>query len=204
MEAATFSGHTQLSLIFPDANLPSLFMEDLLRKREGVIRFSDVRLIRAENPKVELERLHKYYVERTFVTQEYEEQVMEREVKKILKSWKISSDFVEKRLSDGVYSRNFPFVKFENGKARKVIKPISLRKTRPETIIEHANSWAYAISRLHSAAIVPNKVFLPVKAPEESTDKINRAFNEAKIMLEESGAILSDLNDHAALESYLN
>ncbi|WP_051927693.1 DUF3037 domain-containing protein [Ruegeria halocynthiae] len=203
MRYATLGEHGQMTLDFPEASLPRLFLQELLRKREGVIRFSNARMSIAEDPDVELQRLYKYYVDKDFVTPMYAEQIMEREIRGKLKKWHVSNDYVERRITDGVYGRRFPFVKISGDRAVSVIKPISLAQERPESIIEHANKWSFALKRFQKAGKLPTDIFLPVKQPVLQDSTRNDAYHEALQMLRNTGALVSETHQEAALQKYL-
>lgn len=187
MKRSTNRNPKQLALAFEDMTVANLLLQELLRKREGVIRFDKVRMTVASNPKAELERLYGYYVDRNFVTPQYIEQVMEKEVRATLKYLNVSEQYTEARLSDGVYQARFPFVNLSNGVARHTIKPISLAQERPEAIIEHANKWAYALKRLRASGKIDGDVLFPVRPPEGGAKSRCDAFEEGKELLESEG-----------------
>lgn len=203
MKRFTNNDMSQLALTFEDMSVSNLLMQELLRKKEGVIRFDKLRMAIAENPKKELERLYAYYVDRSFATPQYIEQVLEKEVRESLKELNISDRYIEARLHDGVYQARLPFVRYHDGKVQHAIKPISLSQERPEAIIEHANKWAYAISRLKEAGKISGKVLFPARAPDTDKDARYSAFREAKELLEKVGGKVVPTTEAAKLKQFV-
>ncbi len=188
MRSATTRERTQLALNFGEKSLTNLLLQEITRKKEGVVRFSEVRMVLAKDAEAELDRLYRYYVDREFATPQYIEQVMEKEVRSSLKTLGLSERYTEARLQDGVYQARFPFVELQDGAALYVIKPISLSQERPESIIEHGNKWSYAVHRLTKAGKIRGPVLFPIRAPETGDDRRYSAFREACEMLRTSGA----------------
>lgn len=189
MRSSTNRAISQLALNFSEDSITNLMLHELTRKKEGVVRFSELRMVVAKDPAVELDRLYRYYVDRDFATPQYVEQIMEREIRSSLKTLGLADDFREARLKDGVYQARFPFVRMHQNSAEDVIKPISLSQERPESIIEHANKWSYAVRRLKRASVIKGKVLFSIKEPEEANSARVDAFREAKNMLERDGDI---------------
>lgn len=177
----------QLALNFEDRSLTNLLLEELTRKKEGVVRFSELRMVLTKDPREELERLYRYYVDREFATPQYVEQIMEKEVRSSLKSLGLADRYSEVRLRDGVYKARFPFVSMNRDFADDVIKPISLSQERPESIIEHGNKWSYAVRRLRDAKVIRGSVLFPIKPPDETSASRFDAYLEARDMLEREG-----------------
>lgn len=178
----------QPSFQFKDQSVANLMLQELLRKREGMIRFSEIRMTVANDAASELDRLNRYYVDKEFITPVYTELVMEREIRQSLKALEMSGRYSAVRLRDGVYQAKFPFVhQSDTGIADSIIKPISLSQERPETIIEHANKWAYALKRLRTARRIQGEVLFPVRKPEQETPSRYAAYLEARELLESEG-----------------
>ena len=53
----------QPSFQFKDQSVANLMLQELLRKREGMIRFSEIRMTVANDAASELDRLNRYYVD---------------------------------------------------------------------------------------------------------------------------------------------
>ncbi|ULB09169.1 DUF3037 domain-containing protein [Cereibacter azotoformans] len=198
MRSATTRDSKQLALNFEGKSLTNLILQEITRKKEGVIRFSEVRMVLAKDANAELERLYRYYVDREFATPQYIEQIMEKEVRASLKTLGVADRYTEARLQDGVYQARFPFVELQNGLAHGVIKPISLSQERPESIIEHGNKWSYAVHRLKKVGKIRGSVLFPMRAPEAGDERRYSAYLEACELLRSSGAhvaLSTDVSD---------
>jgi Protein of unknown function (DUF3037) len=202
MKRLTNFNAKQLSLNFGNKAIAVLLLQELLRKKEGVIRFSDIRMSVTSDPEAEVERLYKYYVEKDFVTPQYVEQLLEKSIRSQLKALSAEDRFVEMKLTDGPYQARFPFVRMANGAVTGAIKPISLSQERPEAIIEHANKWSYALRRLKKAGVLPSSILLPAKMPDSGAKRA-AAYHEAAAMLLDAGGYVVSEKDTNALKDYI-
>ncbi len=104
---------------------------EIVRPRETIIKFSDTRVVLADNPKKKLDELFAYYVGRSFVTKEYRETVLTRGIRKWLTSANIADRFIKAQVGDEKYHWNFPFVEYKNDHPIKIIKPLFLGHEEP-------------------------------------------------------------------------
>jgi hypothetical protein len=204
MKRVASVGRGQTSFDFPEANLPKLFFQDLLRRREGIIRFGETRLIMTDAPEQEIDRLFRYYVESDFVTPQLAEALLVKEIRTQLNDWGVAKSYAEHRLGGPVYTRSFPFVKMVDGQATAVIKPLSFKKERAETIIEHANTWSYALRRLRDEGTLPGDALVPLEVPTVDDLRKIEAMNEAADMIKESGFDTVRHDDWAKIRSYVD
>ena len=68
----------------PDIVLARNLFAEVVRPREAMLQFADQRVVLAEDPKAKLLQLFDHYVERNFVTKEYQERLLENNVRKLL------------------------------------------------------------------------------------------------------------------------
>lgn len=71
---------------------------EIVRPRETVIKFSEPRPVLAEDAHATLEELYGYYVDRNFVTREYQEAVLERGLRKWLTNARLGDRFTRSEL----------------------------------------------------------------------------------------------------------
>ena len=104
----------------------NIFIE-LTRPRETMLRFDGVRVKLTEAPERELEGLFLHYVERTFVTKKYQEQLVEEAVRKVLKTGKLNERYKKYIFgSNDTYHATFPFVYLkERAGTGNLNKPLS-------------------------------------------------------------------------------
>lgn len=156
----------------------------LVKDREGVIVYSEVRSALHVDPSVFLDELFDHYVSRDFVDQEYREAAMAKTLKASLKSAGLAQMFTRRKYSDDLYSFSIPFVSLNKDEKSLAIKPLFLGQERPERIIDHANKWAYAVDRLRHQ--LPHRITFSVEGPREEGPSA-RAFREATLMLGKAG-----------------
>ncbi|MCW1843456.1 DUF3037 domain-containing protein [Prosthecomicrobium hirschii] len=162
----------QLSL-FKSPDLEWSF-DELTRPREGVFDFGSQRLFVCENLSEGLSVLFSYYVKRSFLSNAYREQILEREVRESLKSASLDNRFKPERLADGAYEVEFPFVEAEPKLgAGRVIKPLHLGQRDPTRIIDHGAKWRYAVERLrkHGKLNATDAVLFPVEGPTDASSE---------------------------------
>lgn len=154
--------------------------QELIRPRETIVRFSEQRVVLAENPEQTLADLYDFYVGRNFVTKEYQETVLEKGVKKLLEQRDLAQRFTKHRIEDQLYGVTFPFVEQKDGDAIRVIKPLFLGQTDSTAIIEHGGRWRLKVDQLRKRHLLKGPVLFPVKGPEpgQAHDIRREAFEE--------------------------
>ncbi len=111
---------------------------ELIRPRETILRFSESRTILAECPHQTLKKLYSYYVERDFLTKQYRERVLEKNVRKWLHDAHLDRLFTQVDVGDDVYRAKFPFVQQEGNLPVKIIKPLNLGQVHIPAHCEHS------------------------------------------------------------------
>lgn len=159
---------------------------ELVRPRETIMRFGELRTMLTENPDATLEKLFGFYVERNFVNKEYRETVMEKGVRKLLVQTNLAEYFVRKEIGDAEFHVAFPFVALRDEKPNTVIKPLNLGQDDPTRIRERGNEWQFRIKELTKRNYLPPHVLFAVEGPEQ-TGKHKLAFHDAFEMLEQTG-----------------
>jgi len=165
-----FVEHADIGRNF-DYNFVNKIFIELTRPREVMIRFDAVRPLLTEDPKQKLEELFAFYVERNFVTPVYQEGLIEKNVRNVLKSADLIGKYKRETLGNQeAYHATFPFVYMEDGYARKVIKPLNLAHNDPALIFDHGWAWMGKIKKLRDMELLHDDVLLAVKGPR-SVDK---------------------------------
>ena len=136
-------------------NFAAGLFDEIIRPRETILRFGKLRTILTENPKETLKELFGYYVERNFVTKEYQETALEKGVRKLLTVEKLGDRFVKATVGNDEYHTNFPFVEQKNGHPIKIIKPLHLAQDEPSKILEHGGAWLFRIQQLKKRGLLP-------------------------------------------------
>lgn len=155
--------------------------QELIRPRETIIRFSEQRVVLAENPEQTLSELYEHYVGRSFATKEYQETILEKGVKKLLEQRNLARRYTKRRIEDQLYGVTFPFVAQNEGDAVRAIKPLFLGQADSTAIIEHGGRWKLKIEQLRKRHLFTGPVLFPVKGPELDDTRSVRgeAFEEA-------------------------
>ncbi|MBI5461700.1 MAG: DUF3037 domain-containing protein [Gammaproteobacteria bacterium] len=162
-----------------------LFTE-VTRPRESIVRFSETRLVLAEDPKEKLKELFAFYIERNFVTKEYKEIVLERGVRKWLLDARIADRFDRMKVGDDEYQATFPFVEQHENRPAKIIKPLNLTQDTSSKILEHGGNWWFKIRELQKRHTLPDKVLFAVEGPA-TQGPMGNAYHEVVEMLRETG-----------------
>jgi len=173
---AGYNSNGQTRFEFSQTDNAEHLFQALTKDREGIIRFSDVRFVMAENPKTKLDELFDYYVKRNFANSIYREGLLERHVRNLLKLKEINRNFKQQSFGDGLYSATFPFVEMIDDKPVKILKPLYLGQDNPTRILDHSNKWLFTIKRLKK--FLPRDVVFAVEGPDGQSLQ-QRAFEEA-------------------------
>ena len=174
-------------LKFNDVDFAKGMFAEIIRPRETMIKFSEPRAILADDLKETLAELYGHYVERTFVTRDYQEAVLERGVRKWLYTAGVAERFERAELGNDEYHVIFPFVEQREEHAIKAIKPLHLGHNQATKIIEHGGQWLFRINQLRKRKKLPDSVLFAVQGPQEDGPTAN-AYHEIIEGLQDAGA----------------
>lgn len=163
----------------PDLTLARNLFAELVRPREAMLQFADQRIALADDPKAKLDALFDHYVERNFVTKEYQERLLENNVRRLLFGARVGTEYRREKIGTADFAVNFPFVCMTGGKAERVIKPLYLAQGDSTKILTHGGQWVDKIRRLRKRQALPADVLFPVTAPTENS-KPYEAFEEIR------------------------
>lgn len=163
----------------PDVRLAVDLFAELVRHREAILQFDERRVVLADDPKAKLNALYDFYVERNFVTKEYQERLLESSIRKLLFRAQVAENYRQEKLGDADFAVNFPFVRMAEGHADRVIKPLYLAQNDTTKIITHGGQWVDKIRRLRKRQALPESVLFPVTAPLLNT-RAYLAFEEIR------------------------
>lgn len=166
---------------------------EIIKPRETMLRFSDSRVVMAEEPRAKMLALFEYYVERNFVNREYQEQILERGVRGWLRDAKLLNQFHAGRVGNDEYHAQFPFVAGPDDKPEKIIKPLNLDYAEASKIIDHGGQWVVRINALRKRQLLPRQVLFAVNGPVDSTAR-GKARREVVDELEDAGVIVAPYN----------
>ncbi|MFV2058484.1 MAG: DUF3037 domain-containing protein [Thiohalomonadales bacterium] len=169
-----------------DINFATGLFKEIIRPRETIIRFDNMRTVLAGDPKETLKELFGYYVERNFVTKEYQETVLEKGVRKLLYDQKMSDRFVKAIVGNDEYHTNFPFVERRNEHPVKIIKPLHLAHEEPSKILDHGGAWLFRINQLKKLGLLPSKVLFTISGPDADGNRC-KAYKDIESGLLETG-----------------
>ena len=161
----------------PDVVLARNLFAEVVRPREAMLQFADQRVVMAEDPKAKLLQLFDHYVERNFVTKEYQERLLENNVRKLLFNAQVGARYQREKVGTEDFAVNFPFVDMVEGKAERVIKPLYLAQGDSTKILTHGGQWVDKVRRLRKRNALPPNVLFPVTQPAANT-KPYHAFQE--------------------------
>lgn len=178
----------------PNITLARNLFAELVRPRETMLQFAEQRVVLADNPKEKLGQLFDHYVERNFVTKEYQERLLESAVRKLLYRGQVGSRYQREKIGTPDFSVNFPFVLMADGKAQRIIKPLYLAQGDSTKILNHGGQWVDRVRRLRKRHALPNDVLFPVTAPQINS-KAYDAFAEIRDDLRSVNVQIAPAND---------
>lgn len=159
---------------------------EIVKPRETIVRFGNIRTILADDPAKTLKELFGYYVERNFVTKEYKETILEKGIRKLLYNAEVGDRFLRATIGNDEYHASFPFVEQENEQPVKIIKPLHLRQDEPSKILDHGGAWLFRINQLKKRHLLPDKVLFTLDGPDGNTNR-SKAFRDIEESLLETG-----------------
>jgi hypothetical protein len=162
-----------------DADLVRHLFAELTRPREAMMRFDAVCVVLADDPVQKFDELFGHYVERNFATKAYQEQLLEKNVRRALADAKLGKQYRPETLGDtNTYHTRLPFVHKENGRAVKAIKPLHLAHEDPAQIYDHGWAWLGKVEKLRALKLLPDRVLFPVQGPAETDGKRFEMYQE--------------------------
>lgn len=167
----------------------------LIHPREAIVRFGRERVVLADDPAAELQRLYAHYVERSFATPEYVEVTIEKRLRAVLNRVTPDHPFRAERVGDEDYYANFPLVQKVDGVMRKVIKPFNLGHEQTVDIYEHGEKWIAKIKHLRRKSLLPDDILFAVSPP--AVDDIRRRTAADEICTELAGLGVQTLDQDA-------
>lgn len=167
-----------------------LFTE-IVRPREAVLKFSEPHPILAADPKAAVAELYGHYVERTFVTREYQEAVLEKGIRRLLYQARISERFSRVEVGNDEYHATFPFVEKQDERAVKVIKPLHLDHAQPSRILDHGGQWLFRIQTLKKRGLLPSRVLFAIRSPESQDSRSAAAREIAESLIDNGVEVLA-------------
>ena len=185
-----------------DTEFAARLFNEVVRPRESVIRFSEVRSALAEDPKKKLKALFAFYVGRNFVTRERKQAALESEVRRWLFQADLGQRFHQAEIGDEEYHARFPFVERVSERPVKVIKPLYLGHLEPTQIIDHGGTWAVKLDELRHRGKLPRRVLFAVEGPGEGDDRLDHAFRRAVGRLEDAGAMVANHDERERLLAF--
>lgn len=176
--------------------------DDLVRPREALFRFSAVRAVMAESPQSKLNELFDHYVEHDFATPEYQEKLIEKAVRGVLRRGGLGDRYQSTKLGVEGLQFKVPFAELDaDGKALRVIKPMHLAYDDPVRILDHGNQWLGRLRHLERVKAMPKSMLLAVTQPPVEADGFG-AFEEVRRDLANMGAVFAASNDEQALLNF--
>lgn len=175
----------------------SLFGE-LTRPREAIFQFDEPRLSLAEDPNAKLQELFEHYVERNFVNKEYQERLLESNVRNLLFRAKIGNEYQRHKIGNDEFAVNFPFVHMADEKPARIIKPLFLAHADTTRLLTHGGQWVDRVRRLRKRNALPDDVLFPITAPAQATRQFN-AFEEIKTELADLQVQIASASDEAQI-----
>ena len=152
----------------PDGNVPAIVQQTfagLTRPREALLRFSEVRVVLADDAEKMLDKLFACFVERDFVNRQYHDKVLERGVRDVLKRANLRDYFKPAEIGNEYLHIHVPFVHLRDGQPTLAIKPLDLAKDEPNQVFEHGGHWVDRVRRLQKHKLLPDGMLFAVKEP---------------------------------------
>lgn len=183
----------------PNIELARNLFDELVRLRDAMLQFDAPRVVLADEPKTKINELFEHYVERNFVTKEYQERLLENNLRKLLLSAQVGHAFRQEKIGSADFAVNFPFVHMEGGLPTKVIKPLYLGQTDSTKVLTHGGQWVDKVRRLRKRGALPDRVLFPLTAPAPNTRAFH-AYEEIRDDLVKTSVLVVS---HAAEEEIL-
>lgn len=162
----------------PKKALAKHLFTELVRPREAMIRFDEPRVVLTDEPDEKLIELYEHYVERNFATKQYQEKLIERQVRDVLRQADLMKIYGPETLGNTAYHVRFPLVKTVENNPTRIIKPLHLNQEDSTQLYDHGWEWIGKIRKLKREKLLPKAVLFAVNPPDAIKSEHFAAFNE--------------------------
>lgn len=171
----------------------------LTRPREALLRFSETRVVLAEDPAVTLDKLFARFVERDFANKQYHDKLLERGVREVLVRANLREYFKPAEVGSESLHIQVPFVHMRDGRPTHAIKPLDLGKDEANQVYEHGGHWLERVRRLRKHDLLPGAMLFAVNAPPAANAAVRSAAHEIMCDLREAGVTVAKATDAKAI-----
>lgn len=159
-----------------DSSAAFLLWSELTKPLATMLQVGESRVAIAEDPQVKLQELYNYYVERNFVTKEYQEEVLNRNIRGLLKSVGLAAKYRPLPVGNQDYHARFPFVATADHVPVQIIKPLHLGYDDSTKIIDHGGQWIVKVAALRNRKLLPENVLFAIDGTlDQSRQGVARA-----------------------------
>ena len=197
------NAETSQLVLTGEAQVRVALFKELVRTRETLFHFSEVRTILAAEPAAKLGELFDFYIKRQFARdRDYQEVIMRRQLAEFLQKVNLAQYYKqEQKVGDESYNVILPFVRFDGATIKKAIKPLHLAKTASTEIYRHGDAWISTVRRLRGINRLPKDFLFTVKHPTEGA-KLQTAATEICTELESLDTLTVPFADRNRIEEF--
>lgn len=177
------------------------FFSHLTAKRESIFHFSATRVILAESPESELNKLYEKFVNHTDYNKERREEILARELKGRLNSYEELRNIFRKETFGGDLIRfTMPFVAKQDDEVLCAIKPLAFIQKEPGKMMEHCDSWVSRVKRAADEKLLSlTNVLFTVDGHKNPTASEAKAMDEIRKTFERNGLTHFKHNDEKSI-----
>lgn len=175
---------------------------ELTRPREVLLRFSETRVVLADNEEQMLEKLFARFIGRDFVSKQYHDKLLERGVRDVLTRANLRQYFKPSEIGSDYLHAHVPFVYMRDGVPALAIKPLDLARDEPNHVFEHGGHWVDRIRRLRKYNLLPGKMLFAVKEPTALDSATRKAASDIIGELRENYVEVALASDTGAITAF--
>lgn len=185
-------------------NIGKQIFTDFTRRQSGLLHFSDIRVIRAENPAETATQLYEHYVGRSFNTREYRETVLQRNLKETFKRFKLERYYREEKIQAGLAEFKMPFVHRDENhlKVKAAIKPLAFDQQALNSQVEHVDRWYARARHMIEAGIQPEAVMFAIDWDSVTDPKIRDYVKRFEWRVRKKGINTDSATNESALVEF--
>ena len=191
--------HTQSFAGFNISNGNEIYSA-LTHPREGMVRQTARGTILTKDIEQWLDQTFKRRVLRVDLQHAApEEQRLTRQSTNLLRDWKLTKTWKERRVGRDDYHTTFPFTYKPTGEqmVQRAIKPLFLGHQSATRILDHGDTWLQKVRRLRHFNLAPEIIIFPVCRPDD--DDAQRA-DHAELVINDLKKEGANIIEHSELE----
>ncbi|AJI83785.1 Protein of uncharacterised function (DUF3037) [Yersinia enterocolitica] len=180
------------------------FFSYLTARKESIFHFSSTRVILAQSPENELNKIYDRFINHSDYNKERREDILAKELRHRLNTHaELRNAFKRETFGGDLTKFTMPFVAKDDEKVLCAIKPLAFVQNEPGKMMEHCDSWVSRVTRAANENLLNlTSVLFTIDGQKNPTAVETRAMDEIRRTFEKNHITCLNHNDENAIISF--